>query len=139
MADGKIIATYFKCELPNYGVFDEKRYFSPGQEAVVFELGGLKFGLNICEDTWLEHSPAKAAQQGAQVLLVLNASPFCTSKQSERIKRIGANTAGMTAIYLNKIGGQDELVFDGASFVLDAEGRVVRRLDRKSTRLNSSH
>src|SRR3546814_19856579 len=84
MADGKIIATYFKCELPNYGVFDEKRYFSPGQEAVVFELGGLKFGLNICEDTWLEHSPAKAAQQGAQVLLVLNASPFCTSKQSER-------------------------------------------------------
>jgi len=128
LADGQTIATYFKHELPNYGVFDEKRYFSPGSQAAVFELDGLRFGLSICEDAWLAHSPEKAREQGAQVLLVLNASPFSVSKQAERVRSIGANTRGMTTIYLNKTGGQDELVFDGASFVLDAQGRVVHRL-----------
>src|SRR3546814_16545516 len=118
MADGKIIATYFKCELPNYGVFDEKRYFSPGQEAVVFELGGLKFGLNNCEDTWMDHSPAKAAQQGAQVLLALNASPFCTSKQYDHITRICATTPGTTSINMHTIRSHEHILIYSLSLLL---------------------
>lgn len=128
LLDGKTVACYCKQALPNYGVFDEKRYFSAGTGAVVFDVGGLRFGANICEDAWFSHSPAQALKKGAQVLLVLNASPFSTEKQAERIARIGPNTAGMATLYLNKTGGQDELVFDGASFVLDAQGGVVQRL-----------
>src|SRR5690606_29441130 len=84
LTEGRIIATYHKRELPAYGVFDERRYFQAGTEAVVFEVGGLRFGLNICEDAWLEPAPRGAAGLGAQILLVLNASPYCVDKQAQR-------------------------------------------------------
>jgi len=128
IADGHVVARYFKHELPNYGVFDEKRYFQAGRDPVVFDIDGLRFGLNICEDAWFEHCPRMASEHGAQVLLVLNASPFSLGKQAERLEHVGRNVRGMTTLYLNKAGGQDELVFDGASFVLDAQGKVVQRL-----------
>ncbi|HEU0230515.1 MAG TPA: NAD+ synthase [Burkholderiaceae bacterium] len=128
MADGRVVATYDKHELPNYAVFDEKRYFAPGAKPAVFDLRGLKCGVGICEDTWFPDSPAKAAARDAKVWLVLNASPFTLAKQDERIRQAATNAQGMATVYLNKVGGQDELVFDGASFVLDARGRVVKRL-----------
>ncbi|TAL87967.1 MAG: NAD+ synthase [Candidimonas sp.] len=128
LVNGQILATYFKHELPDYGVFDEKRYFSAGCDPLTFVVKGVRFGLNICEDAWFPDSPALARAQGAQVLLVLNASPYCLGKQDERHAQIAAHVAGMTMVYLNKVGGQDELVFDGASFVLDPAGRVALRL-----------
>ncbi|OWT65609.1 NAD+ synthase [Candidimonas nitroreducens] len=128
LAAGRILHTYFKRELPDYGVFDEKRYFRPGGDPVVFEVKGVRFGLNICEDAWFAAAPQLARQQGAQVLLVPNASPYSTRKHHERIERIAPNTAGMTLAYLNKIGGQDELVFDGGSFVLGPDGALAARL-----------
>lgn len=128
VAAGRILACYCKHELPDYGVFDEERYFSAGQEPAVFELKGLRFGLNICEDAWFASAPTMAAEHGAQVLLVLNASPYSTDKQRLRQEQVGTNVRGMTALYVNKVGGQDELVFDGASFVLDPHGNVSARL-----------
>lgn len=128
LTGGRIIARYFKRELPDYGVFDEKRYFQAGSEALVFTVNGVRFGLNICEDAWLEASPALAMEHGAQVLLVLNASPYSVDKQAERLARVGRNVRGLPTVYLNKVGGQDELVFDGASFVIDETGAVVQRL-----------
>lgn len=128
MVDGRVEVTYDKHELPNYAVFDEKRYFAAGDKAAVFEVHGLKIGLGICEDTWFPDSPAKTAALGARVWLVLNASPFTLAKQAERIRQVSVNAQGMAVAYLNKVGGQDELVFDGASFVLDAQGGVVQRL-----------
>ena len=128
VGEGRVLACYCKHELPDYGVFDEQRYFSAGHEPVVFDVHGLRFGLNICEDAWLPESPAMAAQHGAQVLLVLNASPYSVEKQKLRQEQIGAHVHGMTAVYVNKVGGQDELVFDGASFVLDAQGAMQARL-----------
>ncbi|MBV6303669.1 NAD+ synthase [Candidimonas humi] len=128
LAGGRVLHTYFKRELPDYGVFDEKRYFRPGGDPVVFEVKGIKFGLNICEDAWFAAAPELARRQGAQVLLVPNASPYSTRKHGERIERIAPHVAGMTLVYLNKVGGQDELVFDGGSFVLDPAGSVAARL-----------
>jgi len=128
LAHGRVQACYCKHELPDYGVFDEDRYFQPGQEPVVFDVKGLRFGLNICEDAWFAASPAMAAEHGAQVLLVMNASPYSIDKQALRMEQVGANVRGMTAVYLNTVGGQDELVFDGASFVLDSEGGTAGRL-----------
>jgi NAD+ synthase (glutamine-hydrolysing) len=128
LADGRVVAVYDKQELPNYAVFDEKRYFSPGRQPVVFDLNGLTFGLGICEDAWFPGSPARTSALGARVWLVLNASPFSIAKQAQRIREVGANAHGMATVYLNKVGGQDELVFDGASFILDAQGRVAKRL-----------
>lgn len=126
--NGRVVARYFKRELPDYGVFDEKRYFQAGSEPSVFEVKGVRFGLNICEDAWFAESPAAAAACGAQVLLILNASPYTVGKQAERIERVGHNVRGMSALYLNKVGGQDELVFDGGSFVMDPAGVVTQRL-----------
>lgn len=128
LTGGRIIARYFKHELPDYGVFDEKRYFEAGSEPLVFTVNGVRFGLNICEDAWFAASPALAAEHGAQVLLVLNASPYSIGKQAERLDQVGRNVRGLPTVYLNKVGGQDELVFDGASFVLDEAGTVVQRL-----------
>lgn len=128
LAEGRIKARHCKHELPDYGVFDEQRYFSAGQEPTVFEIKGLKFGLNICEDAWGEHGPRLAAEHGAKVLLVLNASPYSTDKQEQRLKQVGAYSHGMTLVYVNQVGGQDELVFDGASFVLDSDGSLPLRM-----------
>jgi NAD+ synthase (glutamine-hydrolysing) len=129
LRDGKIIATYHKHELPNYSVFDERRYFTPGNSPCVFEMQGVKFALNICADIWEDHTAQHAYAAGAQVLLVSNASPYHIDKQPLRHKiirdRIGET--GLAVIYANMVGGQDELVFDGASFAMDAHGALTHQ------------
>jgi NAD+ synthase (glutamine-hydrolysing) len=125
---GVVAGTYCKHDLPNYDVFDEQRYFTPDNRPLVFEVGGTRFGLNICEDTWYPYAPECARAAGAQVLLVLNGSPFHLGKQALRIARMRENVSrfGMPLVYANLVGGQDELVFDGASFVLDANGTLTQ-------------
>ncbi|MDO5679279.1 MAG: NAD+ synthase [Pelistega sp.] len=131
LVNGQIKHTYYKQELPNYGVFDEKRYFSAGQEASVFEVQGHRFGLAICEDIWLPHVAAQAAQAGAQSLLILNASPYTMDKDDLRtdVLRKHVSAQGLNTFYCNLVGGQDDLVFDGNSFVLNAKGKLVLELN----------
>ena len=127
--DGAVIAEYAKQLLPNYSVFDEKRYFQAGVAPTVFEHRGIAFGLSVCEDIWQEGPSAQAAAAGARVLLNLNASPFHAGKGAER-ETVAARRArdhAMTVVYANLIGGQDELVFDGGSFVLAPDGTVAAR------------
>ena len=127
---GKVEATYLKHILPNHSVFDEVRYFTPGSEPLVFELGGIRFGVSICADVW-EPAPAQLSKQkGAQVLLALNASPYHLDKQLTRYEtlRERIKQTGMPVIYANLVGGQDELVFDGASFAMDDKGCVTNQL-----------
>jgi NAD+ synthase (glutamine-hydrolysing) len=123
---GLVAGTYCKHDLPNYDVFDERRYFTPDNRPLVIDVRGTRFGINICEDTWFPYAPECAASAGAQALLVLNASPFHMGKQPQRFATMRANVSrfGMPLVYANLVGGQDELVFDGASFVLDATGAV---------------
>jgi NAD+ synthase (glutamine-hydrolysing) len=127
---GKVVGTYYKRELPNYAVFDEKRYFTAGTEPLVFEIKGTRFGINICEDVWFKTAPQAAKTAGAQALLVLNASPFHHGKVPQRINVVRENVSaiGLSYIGVNHIGGQDELVFDGSSFVLNAQGECTTRL-----------
>jgi NAD+ synthase (glutamine-hydrolysing) len=118
-----------KACLPNYRVFDEKRWFTPGTQPTVAEFQGFRLGVLVCEDLW-EPEPAQLARsQGAEVLLVLNASPYEMHKQRARedVARRRALDVGLPIVYCNLVGGQDELVFDGQSFVMDAEGRVTQR------------
>ena len=128
--DGKVLANHRKACLPNYRVFDEKRYFTPGTEPTVLDLDGVKAGVLVCEDIW-EAGPAHQARAaGAQVLLVINASPYEVDKQTQREQQIGRARVGETGIpllFVNLIGGQDELVFDGNSFVMNAQGEVTFR------------
>ena len=127
---GKVIATYHKQALPNHTVFDELRYFKAGTVPLVFEHQGVKCGVLICADIW-EANPAKLAKQaGAEILLTLNASPYHMEKQDSRheVARKRVLETGLALVYTNMIGGQDELVFDGASFVLDRSGDVVQEL-----------
>ena len=128
--DGEIIAEYAKHLLPNYSVFDEKRYFSPGHEAVTFELKGVRIGLTVCEDIWEPEPAAMSRAAGAQLLLNINASPFHIGKapERERLVQQRARENRLPIIYNNLIGGQDELVFDGGSFVVDAAGVLTQRL-----------
>jgi NAD+ synthetase len=156
LQNGRIAATYRKRNLPNYTVFDEDRYFEPGSEPVVFEVNGLRLGINICEDLWGEQGPVEAGASaarggadagrlshawraeaprlaraaGAEVLLVLNASPYHTHQHASRlaVARNRARENGLAIVYANLVGGQDELVFDGASFVLDARGETTHQL-----------
>ncbi|MDH5208960.1 MAG: NAD+ synthase [Burkholderiaceae bacterium] len=127
VAGGMVLGTYCKHDLPNYDVFDEQRYFTPDNRPFVFEANGTSFGINICEDTWFPYAPECAQAAGAQVLLVLNGSPFHLGKQQQRLQIMRTNVCrfGLAAVYANLAGGQDELVFDGASFVLDAGGGVT--------------
>ncbi len=127
---GRKIAVYRKMRLPNYDVFDEKRYFEAGTEACVVTLGGVRCGINICADIWEEGAAEMAHAAGAELLLVLNASPCHLEKQQQRAEVLGERIAatGIPAIYANLVGGQDELVFDGASFALDAQGKCCMRL-----------
>jgi NAD+ synthase (glutamine-hydrolysing) len=124
---GRRIAVYRKQALPNYGVFDEKRYFSAGGEAAVFELQGVMVGLTICEDVWVPGAVEQAAAAGAQLVLNLNASPFSIGKdrQRERVVAQRIEAANIPVVYVNLVGGQDELVFDGASFAMNADAEVV--------------
>ncbi|CCE22570.1 NAD+ synthase [Methylotuvimicrobium alcaliphilum] len=128
---GEIIARYHKNVLPNYGVFDEQRYFTAGSETALFNLKGLTLALTICEDVWQSGLIAKNRQAGADIVLTLNASPFHAGKihQREQVVCDQVKAAGVPLVYVNLIGGQDELVFDGASFVVDSEGSVVFRAE----------
>lgn len=133
LRDGQVIATYAKRELPNYQVFDERRYFVSGRDAglgpVVFESDGVRFGLLVCEDAWFDEPARLAKAAGADVLCVLNASPFHLGKVAEREARMAerARETGLPLLYAHLTGGQDEVVFDGASFAVDAAGRIAAR------------
>ena len=157
LRDGRLTAVYDKFHLPNYTVFDEERYFEPGTQPCVFGVDGVQFGVNICEDTWgaqglltavprlaggirvgvnicadsWHSEPSRAAREaGAGVLLVLNASPYHMNKQQTRyeVMRDRVRETGIPLIYVNLVGGQDELVFDGASFVVDSRGELTHQL-----------
>ena len=129
LRDGKIIEIYDKWALPNYSVFDEKRYFHPGNKPCVVDFQGVKLGMTICEDIW-ESAPSKAAVAGgAQLIININASPFHRGKYLNReqqiSQRVEENKVGV--VYLNLVGGQDELVFDGASFVMNSQAQMTAR------------
>jgi NAD+ synthase (glutamine-hydrolysing) len=129
LAEGRVLGNQRKIELPNYKVFDEKRYFRAGSEPTVVEYRGFKLGLLICEDIWEAQAARGAREQGAELLLVINASPYEIHKQRERerIARDRIADVHLPLVYVNMVGGQDELVFDGNSFVMDAAGQVVMR------------
>ncbi|EIK47089.1 NAD synthase [Cellvibrio sp. BR] len=124
IADGQLIAEYAKQQLPNYQVFDEKRYFAAGDSAVVFNLKGIPTALSVCEDIWYPQPMAQAKAAGAQLMISLNASPYHQRKQLEREAIVAqrAREGAMPVVYANLVGGQDELVFDGGSVVVDASG-----------------
>jgi NAD+ synthase (glutamine-hydrolysing) len=130
VCNGALLGSYFKNDLPNDAVFDEKRYFSAGQQAFVFDVKGTRFGLNICEDTWYPHAPLRAKAAGAQVLLVPNGSPYHMGKSHVRHATMRANVSkhGLALVYANLVGGQDELIFDGHSFVMDSAGAIQAQL-----------
>ncbi|HUS82162.1 MAG TPA: NAD+ synthase [Dehalococcoidia bacterium] len=128
--DGRLVDVYRKQFLPNYGVFDEDRYFEPGNRCAVYEVAGFGVGVNICEDIWYPEGPAQAqAHDGAQVIVNISASPFQAEKRffRERMLSTRASDAAAMLCYGNLIGGQDELVFDGNSLIVDPEGMVVGR------------
>ena len=127
--EGRLIASYAKRELPNYQVFDERRYFIPGQDACVFEVDGVKIGLLICEDAWFEQPAFDACEAGAQLLVVMNASPFHRGKSLERedAMRVRALATGLPLVYAHLVGAQDEVVFEGRSFALQSDGELAGR------------
>ncbi|MDP9277057.1 MAG: NAD(+) synthase, partial [Actinomycetota bacterium] len=130
LADGAVRAVYRKQRLPNYAVFDEKRYFTPDTEPVIVELAGTKVGLTICEDCWVEGPPASLeAQEGAQLIVNPSASPYHRGKGAEREQMFAdrARAYGAAFAFCNLVGGQDELVFDGHSLIIDAEGNLLAR------------
>ncbi len=133
LAGGRVLGTYCKRELPNYQVFDERRYFASGRDAglppLVFEVDGLKVGIVICEDAWFDEAPRAARAAGAQLLCVINASPFHLGKVADREQTMAARVReiGVPLLYAHLSGGQDEVVFDGSSFVLDAKAAVAAR------------
>ena len=124
---GKIIAEYRKQELPNYQVFDEKRYFRAGTQPCVVDIAGIRVGLSICEDIWEEGPTLQAAAAGAQLLVNINSSPYHRGKRAERWDLVSrrARQSGLPIVYVNQVGGQDELVFDGGSFAVTADGEVA--------------
>jgi len=129
LGDGKVHVEYLKQALPNYSVFDEKRYFSSGTEAAVFNHNGVNFAITICEDIWENEPVEMAVEAGAQVILNLNASPFDSDKRNRReiLLQTQALKHGVSIIYVNLVGGQDELVFDGGSMVVRENGHIVYR------------
>jgi NAD+ synthase (glutamine-hydrolysing) len=129
LCDGALVVNHRKRELPNYKVFDEKRYFRAGSEAAVFTHRGFRIGLLVCEDIWEPAAARQARAAGAELLIIINASPYEVHKQAEREQVVRARIADvqLPVAYVNMLGGQDELVFDGNSFVMDAQGRVVMR------------
>ena len=128
--NGRIAGRTLKVDLPNYGVFDEKRVFAAGPMPAPFTLGGVQIGAPVCEDIWTASVTSHLAKAGAQILAVPNGSPFEAGKEDVRLELARARVAetGLPLIYLNQVGGQDELVFDGASFVLNSDGSLACRL-----------
>ena len=131
VCEGQVVCHYDKRELPNYQVFDERRYFTPGNGVGVFEVAGVRVGLLICEDAWFDEPARLARDAGAQVLAVLNASPFHAGKGLEREQRMRERVAdcGLPLVYAHLVGGQDEVIFEGRSFALNAAGQVVARAE----------
>lgn len=130
LAERRIVGNYSKCLLPNYGVFDEGRYFHPGERVVLLDLGGTLIGVNICEDIWYPDGPTRVqAEAGAEVIVNINASPFHIGKSRVREDMLAtrARENGVIVTYTNTVGGQDELVFDGNSVILDQGGNVIAR------------
>ncbi len=129
--DGKLEAVYHKIRLPNYGVFDERRYFQPGREFLVFSLRGITVGVNICEDIWYPGNPtrAQALHGGAEIIVNISSSPYHAGKGHFRERMLATRAADNIAIvaFNNLVGGQDELVFDGESMVLDESGNLIHR------------
>ena len=129
--DGRLVDTYDKIFLPNYGVFDEERYFQKGNVCPVYDLGVVRIGVNVCEDIWYEVGPSLVQRHaGAELIVNINASPFHAGKSAYRRDSIVGSRAadhGMFVAYLNTVGGQDELVFDGNSMICDPQGKVVTR------------
>jgi len=127
--NGEVVENYYKQEIPNYGVFDEKRYFLTGNETCVFTIKDIPVGLTVCEDIWFPGPVEQAAKAGARMIINVNASPYHINKTRERVEilqqRVSENP--MPIMYVNLLGGQDELVFDGESFVVDASGKVCNR------------
>jgi NAD+ synthase (glutamine-hydrolysing) len=130
--DGQVIAQYGKQHLPNYSVFDEKRYFTAADQPCVLDIQGYRIGLTICEDLWQPGPLSQAAQAGAELILCLNASPFHLHKPKERVAALRKRQQAegqLPIVYVNMVGGQDELVFDGGSMVIDAQGQVAAQCD----------
>lgn len=129
LLDGNTLGVYHKRHLPNYGVFDEVRYFVPGGQPCVVPIKGVPVGITICEDMWLPGPVENAAKSGAKLVLNINASPYHLDKGDERegVLKERIAKARVPVVYVNMVGGQDELVFDGTSFVMDAAGEVVQR------------
>jgi NAD+ synthase (glutamine-hydrolysing) len=129
LRNGAVAGTYLKHCLPNYGVFDEKRYFAAGNGACVVDIAGIAVGVTVCEDLWEGWPVAESVQAGAQLIVNLNASPYHRNKIAQRLEVLAqaARANHVPIVYLNLVGGQDELVFDGESLVVDAEGRLTRQ------------
>ena len=138
LRDGSCIVTYRKQRLPNYREFDEERYFSSGDSPCIVEIAGVRCGLNICEDIWVPGVAEQAKAAGAEVLLTLNASPFYRDKQKQRIEvlRERVLATSLPMLYVNLVGGQDELVFDGGSMAINADGEVPFEMPRFVEALN---
>ncbi|MFP6780398.1 MAG: NAD+ synthase, partial [Gammaproteobacteria bacterium] len=131
LSDQNLIACYRKRELPNYAVFDEKRYFSPGTETCVVNIDGFKISISICEDIWEPNTAVGARSAGADFILNINASPYRIEKRTARLSALRSAVAAskLPIAYVNLVGGQDELVFDGGSLVIDGEGHVVVKVE----------
>ena len=131
LKDGKVLAHYRKNLLPNYRVFDEQRYFIAGKEPAVFSLNGIRVGINICEDLWKSGPAAASRAAGAEVIIAINGSPYerDSQRQRERAVQQRVRETGIPTVYLNMVGGQDELVFDGGSFAMAANGDVTFRAE----------
>ncbi|MGF2637145.1 NAD+ synthase [Acinetobacter johnsonii] len=127
MKDGQVLGVYNKQNLPNYSVFDEKRYFTEGHQHLVFEYLGHKFGVLICEDVWSLSTVQQLAQLNVETALVLNASPYEVGKPQHRVETMSAlaKQMNLNLVYANQVGGQDDLIFDGTSFVIAKNGSVV--------------
>jgi NAD+ synthase (glutamine-hydrolysing) len=130
LADGEVVGTYLKQDLPNTEVFDEKRYFASDAKPFVFTIDGVRYGLIICEDAWHASAAQLAKAAGAQVLVIPNGSPYHLNKEAARVDIVRARIAetGLPIVYVNMVGAQDELVFDGGSFVLDRHGEMVAKM-----------
>ncbi|MFA6038491.1 MAG: NAD+ synthase [Legionellales bacterium] len=139
--EGKIVSTYHKRFLPNVEVFDEKRYFIPGNESTIIHIKNIPIALMICEDIWQPNMGLKAKYAGAQMIIALNASPFHIEKINHRREIVAqqAKQAGMPIVYVNLVGGQDDLVFDGGSFVVNASGTLALQAPFFEESLQSWH
>src|SRR5208283_1548735 len=128
ISDGKLVHVYHKILLPNYGVFDEYRYFKPGRRYPIISIRGVNIGVNVCEDIWFSDGPARTqALAGAEIIIAINASPYHKGKGKERIRMLASCARGnnVYVVYTNAVGGQDELVFDGHSLIFDQKGKLL--------------